>query len=334
MAENKKISEFSQALAAKGNYKIPVVDGNSNKYMNSNDLIIGVTSKTSDYSLTSNDFGIFISNPNTASQKGTLNCELPLLSSISTVSKYRIVHGSNEGLIKIRVNDLGSDKILYENNQLSYILLYSPGDSFELYSDGSAWYLNGNTIMQVGWINRSIWTSANPGNGVTYDNKSAAVDWTGMTFSDGTNTATIIYDSGGTGSSGELYFYNISGGTGVFTDGSILTSVNSDTAEVNEVLGTSKNVNRNLFHGFGNSEINNIIIAYNSTATYSGAFLLPTSSIDQDSIDRWWIIQSSIIDTNTMKIQTGTSGFRVGNNSGSADDIAGQDTYLNIKLRF
>jgi len=331
MAENKKISEFSQALVAKGNYKIPVVDGISNKYMNSNDLIIGITSKTSDYSLTSNDFGIFISNPNTASQKGTLNCELPLLSSISTVSKYRIVHGSNEGLIKIRVNDSGSDKILYKNNQLSYILLYSPGDSFELYTDGSAWYLNGNTIMQVGWINRSAWGNVKIGNGVTYDNKSAAVDWTGMTFSDGLNTATIAYDSGGTSSSGELYFYNISGGTGVFTDGAILTAVNSDTAEVNEGSGTSKNVNKNLYYGFGiNLKLFNVLYSVSTDGTENNTLRLPFIS---SGVNNGGVTPYQIGDT-IIQYQTGLSGISYTNGSGAGASLSTNDYYYNIVVKF
>jgi len=331
MAENKKISEFSQALVAKGNYKIPVVDGTSNKYINSNDLIIGITSKTSDYSLTSNDFGIFISNPNTASQKGTLNCELPLLSSISTVSKYRIVHGSNEGLIKIRVNDSGSDKIMYKNNQLSYILLYSPGDSFELYSDGSAWYLNGNTIMQSGYINRDNWTNVNPGNGVTYSNKSASVDWTGMTFSDGLNTATIAYDSGGTSSSGELYFYNIHGGTGVFTDGAILTAANSDTAEVNEGSGTSKNVNYNLYHGFGVSKTIIIDNFYISTdASESGIIEMKNtnSSVTTSGYNLFGI------DNDSFQYKISANGILYFDSSSSAIFINNEDWYYNVTIKF
>jgi len=294
-----------------------------------------VETKVTDYQITISDFNkMFVMNPNTASQYGTLSPSLPTGSSSIVGRPFKIKHGANEGLIKIDVYAASGNKILYKGKSLDYLLLYSVGDSWELIWDGTNWSCSGSTTFEIGWINRDDWSNVHIGNGVTYDNKSAAVDWTGMTFSDGTNTATCVYDSGGTGASGILYFYNISGGTGVFTDGATLTAVNSDTADVDEGSGTSKNIDYNLYHGFGiNITKIKFNMLYNTSASFTNSYEIMGFQFDVVNLYLYgWNLQN--IDDNNIIVQLGNRGLAYMSPSGTITTIVSTDAYSYTSIKF
>jgi len=291
-----------------------------------------VETKVTDYQIITSDFNkMLVVNPNTASQYGTLSTSLPAGASSIIGRPFKIKHGSNEGLVKIDVYAASGNKIIYKGKSLDYLLLYSVGDSWELIWDGTNWSCSGSTIFETGWINRDDWTDVSPGNGVTYDNKSAAVNWTGMTFSDGTNTATCVYDSGGTGAAGTLYFYNITGGTGVFTNDVTLTAANSDTADVDEISGSSKSVNYNLHDGFGISKtikIDNFHIS--SDASESGIIEIKNtnSSVTTSGYNLFGI------NNNSYQYKISSNGILYFDNSSSAIFINTEDWYYNVIINF
>lgn len=267
---------------------------------------------------------------NTASQYGTLTVTLPTLA--ANIGKwFEIEHEeTNEGLVIVDAE--GAEYLRYKGQQISQNPIFSKGDSFVYKNTGTDWKMKGNTYFEVGWQNRSDWTNVHIGNGVTYDNKSDTVDWTGMTFSDGTNTATCVYDSGGAGLTGTLYFYNISGGTGVFTDGATLTAANSDTADVDEGTGTSKNIDYNLYHVFGvNLKNINDSMIISSDGTENNSFKLRGQDKQIDAELGWGIFQ---VDTNTLKNQISTEGLLNIQDNGNAAALATDDWYVNQILEF
>lgn len=267
---------------------------------------------------------------NTVSQYGVITITLPTLA--DNIGKwFDIEHeATNEGLVI--VDGEGAETLRYKGTQITQNPIYSKGDTFRYEDNGTDWKISGSTKMVIGWQNRSDWTNVHIGNGVTYDNKSAAVDWTGMSFSDGTNTATVAYDSGGTGAAGTLYFYNISGGTGVFTDGATLTAANSDTADVDETGGgTSKNIDYNLYHGFG-VNIKNIekTITLSTDGTENNSFDIlfsPTSATTTG-------LTFFQIDINSFQTQLGTGGINYTDTSGIGQTIDTEDWYCNVSVKF
>jgi len=266
---------------------------------------------------------------NTAAQYGVITITLPTIA--DNIGKwYDIEHeATNEGLVWVDAE--GSEKVRYKGRQISGNPIYSKGDGFRYFNNGIDWKMSGMTILTIGYQNRNDYTGVEMGNGVTYDNKSAAVDWSGMTFSDGTTTVTCIYDSGGTGAAGTLYFYNITGGTGVFTDGATLTAANSDTADVDEGTGASKNVDYNFYHNFG---INIIDIEYKYSISTDGTdnnSFIPLCGSATAASRGETIFQ---VDLNSIKRQTNGGGITYTQDNAIAIDITTQDWYINQQLQF
>lgn len=343
MAENKKISQFTPATTVQDNDKIPFVRGNLNLYGNwqtlRNNAILNLKTITSDYSIQSTDRYTHIDISHSPSS-ALININLPKLSTYNGPPIKITNVGSDNGLSYINKNSLDSANILFNDEAKSTVNLYMRGDYVLVRSNGTYWIVEDYNInIEIGWQNRSDWTNVHIGNGVTYDNKSAAIDWTGKKFSGddgfGTNTCICLYDSGGTGTAGELYFYNISGSLGYFTDGNTLTaSDGSGTALVNEISGDSKDVDYNLYHGFDISFFNiSINLILNSSASITNAYYNPWSSWEAagNSLSSNYII----IDNNQCKLQSGaTRGFTLTQDNGTALYIDTDDWFVNQKLKF
>ena len=305
----------------------------STDWENTRDEGVLVETKTSDYTITTSDINkMIVANPNTVSQYGLLTIELPLGSSTIIGRRYKVKHGSNQGLIKIIVNSGGSDKIIFKGNQINYVLLYAIGDTWDFIWDGTNWLVEGSTILKTNYRNRSDWTNVHIGNGVTYDTKSAAVDLTGMVITESTSgyTAIVVYDSGGTGTSGVLYVYGLSSGFTYFTDGYTLTASDGTTALVNEASGISKNVDYNFYHGFGVniSEITpNWYFSTDGSENNSYLQVFTNRNPDYGST-----LQQ--VSENIAKIQVGGNGIVYINDSGTAVVITTSDYYEKAQIEF
>lgn len=329
-------------------FNFPYNDGTANQYLATDGAgtlswatlpgdALTVETKTADYTLTSSDTSkLIIANPNTVSQYGTLEIELPLGGSSVKGIEYIIEHGSNQGLVKIVVNSGGSDKIRYKNDQLDYVLLHMQGSKVVLvWNDTEFSVLQHDFRMKINFQNRSDWQNVHVGNAVTYDTKSAAVDLTGMVITESTSgfTGVIVYDSGGTGTSGIFYVYDLSSSFTYWTNNRTLTASDGTTALVNESSGDSKDVDYNLYHGFG-TNINNIkyTTIINSSASFTDAFMVDFVDTNNGATRGATIFQVS---TSALKIQVGAEGYIYSRDSdGGNVPITTQDWYIYQEVIF
>ena len=140
-------------------------------------------------------------------------------------NENRIIDIQNTGMGLTYING-DSTNLVFKGTNYSVLKLIDRGDRISVRSNGAYWIVEKyNVTFVTGWIGHSDGTAIKIGNGVTYSNKSSAVNLTGQKFTESTSGITFlcIYDSGGTASSGILYFVNITG-AGVLTNGRTLTS--------------------------------------------------------------------------------------------------------------
>lgn len=302
-------------------------------WINTRNVAWSVETKTSDYTLTTADLNkMIIANPNSV-QYGELEIELPAGSATIVGRPYLIKHGANQGLVGIVVNSGSGNKIIFHGQELDALLIYEKGGHWELIWDGTNWSCHGSTNMIIGFKNRADWTNVQIGNGVGYDNKSASVDLTGMVITEATSgfTAIVVYDSAGTGASGDLYYYNVSSGFTFWTNDRQLTASDGTTCDVDEISGSSKDQNSNFYHGFGVS-INNYIVRsfYNTSASFTGAIDITYENggddVDTGSIGNMIALLQN--DVNSAIIQTDVDGIGIINTSGSQSTVSVTDAYI------
>lgn len=266
------------------------------------DTLVSISqiTKSTNYTVLNTDTEkVYVMNPNTISQYGTLT--LTAVSSGSSVSgkKYRVEHGTNRGLVKIDAN--GSQKFLYNGIDLQQLTLYSEGDFVEFYwsTHHSKWLIWDKSIrMKTNPIINSNWINRNLSNAIQYNSKSALVDLTGMVIDGGSGKeATVVLDTGGTGTSGYIYFYenkidDLTSGTYTASDGTTI-SLTSNPSTINQLV----------YHGFGTfyfedvdfflSEVNGLdfstqrlrsLYFENSTSEYGISITGPISGSANDGI--------------------------------------------------
>jgi hypothetical protein len=289
----------------------------------------------------------FILNPNTATQYGLLTATATATGSNKPSKLYRFEHGANQGLVRGYANS-GQVFDWYGMADLNYIPMYMPGQFFEYYwnTNKSKWSIwNHNIFMPVGFQRRNNWVNKHMGNGVTYDTKSSGVDFTGMqiSFFDATGdtgnacTAVVVFDSGGTGTSGVLYFYNISGGLNIFPNNNTITAIgDGTTCLVNEGTGSNKNIDYNLYHGYGLDQFSYMVkFWYSTDGTWNNSIGIDiTASEAGDGSDHGGSLLQ--VDTNSLILQSANAiGFLPYiNNSGSTQFIDNEDIYNNMKIIF
>lgn len=295
------------------------------------------TVKDSNYTILATDVdNIIIANPNTTGNYGVRTITAPATGS-AIDRKIRVTHGVNQGLVKIDAN--GAQKFLFKGNLLQEILLYNPGQYIDFYWDSniSNWVLYDYKIeFVVDYDNRSDWTNVHIGNGVTYDNKSAAVDLTGMVITEATSnfTGVVVHDTGGTGGTGILYVYELSSGFTFWTNNRVLTASNGTTCDINEVSGSSKNVDYALYHGFNMSLKNYILSLTHSTDGTDTNSRNMEVGLQNTSAAAEYGIQLYQIDTNSFKIQTGANGMAYLDDSGNSQSLVSNDEYIYKKIVF
>jgi hypothetical protein len=269
---------------------------------------------------------------NHSSTTGLITVTLPTVAD----ADGRLIRIQNIGNGLTKIDGEGAETISWKGNTLTQILLYMKDDYIELVSNGSEWKVEkGYSHIETGWQNRSDWTNVHMGNAFTYDTKSASgTDWLGATISD-TNgqTAICIYDSGASSASGILYFYNVSSeNNGVWTNNDTITQTNGDTCLVNEITGTSKNVDYNFHDGFGvNTKPNNHSLIVSTDGNENGSFDIGKNGTTSGSEKGYTIFQ---IDADSVKLQTATAGLIYTTDSGAGAIIDTEDWYNNQALEF
>jgi hypothetical protein len=153
------------------------------------------------------------------------------------------------GLTKI-VSEEGSNILFDNDNSLTNLFLANVGDECIVKATSSGWELKRWRVGLVsGMINRNDWTSEGIGSAFTYDNKSSTFDITGEKGTEeiSNNTFLCIHDDTPAGAAGTCYCVNVTG-TGIFTNNREVTFGNSETCDVNEASGSSKNIDYDLYH--------------------------------------------------------------------------------------
>jgi hypothetical protein len=212
------------------------------------------------------------------------------------------------------------------------------GDYIDVVSNGTEWkVISGYSHIDIGWQNCSDWTNRTLGNGVTYNNKSAAVDLTGEKITEETSgfTAIVLFDSGGTGSSGILYIYNLSSGFTFWTNDRELTAGGGTTCDVDEGTGSSKNQNYNFYHGFGEylQNINKKII-YSEDSTEGSVFIPDLILRGGGDVSDDYGVTYFGVDINSFTQQTGQDGIAYIGDDGDTTILDNEDWYYNILLEF
>jgi len=251
------------------------------------------------------------------------------LTAINTQTNREIrVQNNGDGLTKVVGN------IKYKGNVLTQFYLYLDGDYVDLKSDGT--YLNVEhcySHIESGWYNRSDWANVHIGfSNFVYDNGSGtstkSASWAGQKFTEATsnNTGIILADSS-TGVTGTFTVYSVTG-TGIFTDGRVITAGNGETIDVNEGT-TNKDDDNNITHNMAcilNAKVINWI---NSTASYTSAYRFEDQQ-NHDGAGNQLGIQIINIDTNNIQQQTGAQGIRTIQDNGGGFNLDNEDWYLNI----
>lgn len=314
-----------------------VYDSESTKFIPQNSNLQIIIDTAADYTIADwvpSGTKILVS-PNSSTQKGKITVTLPTMA--DNIGKwYEVAHKTGQGLIE--VDGEGAETLNFKGEQLTTCKIYSAGMGYKFQNNGSDWTMNGSNSLKIGFQNRSDWTNVHMGNGVTYDNGSAAstksVDWTGMVVTEATSgfTGVVVEDTGGAGTTGILYVYELSSGFTFWTNDRVLTASNGETIDVNEGTGSSKNVDYSLYHGSGIyiKDVYPLILVASSAS--------PTTSIRVN-----YICSTSAtvlgdnyasIDNNEILAQTGTGGYAVLDSNGVLFPIDTEDYYNNIILDF
>jgi hypothetical protein len=275
--------------------------------------------------------------PNSSTQKGTITVLLPTMA--DNIGKwYEVEHKTGQGLIE--VDGEGVETLNFKGEQITTCKIYSAGMGYTFKNNGSDWVMKGNNILNINWQNRNDWTDVILGNGVTYDNGSAAstksTDWTGMVITEATSgfTGVVVEDTGGTGTTGILYVYELSNNFTFWSNDRVLTASNGETIDINEGTGSSKNIDYNLFHEFGINFIFPFIKPIMSTdKTIANTTIIGMQAHIEDSTNDGGIGILGV-DTNSIKIQTASEGLRYVEVGGGTPILNTQDYYNNIILDF
>jgi hypothetical protein len=249
-----------------------------------------------------------IVNCNTAAQYGLITITLSTLAD-NIGKNYTIEHGANSGLIKI--DGEGSEYLNFKSSRILTALIYNSGNGYRVENNGTDWVMHGVNIMDF-WSARSDWTAVHAGNGVIYDGKNAAINFTGMSGTEETsgNTFLCVYDSGGTEASGTLYYINITG-TMLLTNDKRLTMSSAHYCLVNHATGSNKDVDSDVCHNFaidGNKILKTRPIL-NNTAVFAGA--VDSNSYNTANYNGDYMY----VDTNNLRFQIATVGMRpIGDN--------------------
>lgn len=225
---------------------------------------------------------------------------------------------------KVIVDGEGAEQI--GDNTSEY--LFSKWDFIRVQSDGTQWIIKSMySSIDTGWVSRSDWTNIHIGTvALDYDSSSG-------TFIDGeVITGSTSSDSGIIHNSSSVTFdlrNCVNNGT-CFTNNEIITgSISSATALVNEASGTAKNLDSNFYHGTGlNVKGFDFRGWIDATGNYTDCFTMQMEANQRDVGD--YGMTKYQIDTNNVKLQSGSLGFVLIQDNGTGLAIDNEDYYYNI----
>lgn len=241
--------------------------------------------------------------PNSGAQKGLITVTLPTMA--DNIGKwYDIEFKTGQGLIMI--DGEGSETLSFKGESILTALIYSKGGNYRVFNNGSNWIMKGTNLMRRGYTNESDESYRNYGNGVTYDNGSGTstknTDWTGQLVTSSVDgfSGVVVEDTGGTGTTGILYVYELSSGFLYWTNDRKLTASNGQTIDINEPSGgNTKNVSSLFYDGFGiKSEFRIIKFSWAKATTYTEANFL-TQIVSGSGTSRLGLTLNAV-DTNSF----------------------------------
>ena len=338
MIKDEKISQLPFGSNLRNNLITMLENGiNKNLYLRSLSKMYDIEENIIDTTCLTSDFGkLFIGNCNQiGGTYGTINYYLPTGSDAIKGYPYDFQCGQYQGNIKVNVGVGSGQKILYKSQELDSFLIYSKGQQICFYWNGAYWIPIKKTdiIMAVNLANRSDWTGVQIGNGVKYDNKSAVGSLTGQVITEATSgfSAIIVYDDT---INSILYYYELSSGFTYFTNNRELTASNGITCDVDEASGTNKNIDYNLYHGFGiNLFQYNYDFFVSTDGTWNNSFRVLDSTPNAVLGGGYTIHQETI--NYTSIIATAGGLHYIGKPVGTgAINLTNQDYYAQLLIKF
>lgn len=201
-------------------------------------------------------------------------------------------------------------------NGMPFLLLINQYDKVRMISDGANWIILSAVLdFSTGGINTADWTNRELGDAsVTYDGATGTMR-IGETVTEATsgNKGIIIADSGSI-----LILKNVTG-TGIFTNDRVLTGgATGATYVVNHPGTTTKNQDKNVYHGTGGNGgklIKEVWVSPNTTFTWTDAIMMMKISHDGTTTWGWDAIN---VDANNIKVHTGAGGVQYVNDASGA----------------
>lgn len=270
--------------------------------------------------------------PNSSTQKGIIIVTLPTMA--DNIGKwYDIEFKTGQGLVMI--DGEGAETLMFRNTTIPTALLYSAGASYRVSNNGSNWVMKGTNLYKTNWFATNDETDRNFGFAVTYDNGSGTstknTDWTGMVITEATSgfTAVVVEDTGGTGTTGILYCLEASTSFTQWTNDRVLTASNGQTIDINEVSGSSKNIDYNIFHDFGIniSTITDYHVYWSADGTENASYVIDSASVSGGFSWRQ-------ISTVAIQNQSNASGIFYQDSSGNTQTVASGDDFIKVVLDF
>jgi hypothetical protein len=252
-----KISELPATVTVLDTQEIPTNNAGVNEKIIVGQIRNGsVYSITASYNMSLTDGYTRIHFNHSATTK-LIEVNLPNVAS----SVGRAILFQNIGISGLSYINGNGANIILGDNTLTAVKLLMLGDKIILRSNGTVWATESVHIsMKTNGINRGDWNTETIGSSFLYDTKSAAVDLTGQhitNIDDGGSLqkAIALYDSGGAGNSGTMFVYNITDSAtskGIWPNNQTCQCGSGGyTFEINEVGGSSKNNDCNIYHGLG-----------------------------------------------------------------------------------
>lgn len=251
------------------------------------------------------------------SSDGDITVNLNTIASSANAS-LEFIQTVNGG--RVTIDPSGGETI----NGESQLYLMSLGDRLKIIAGTSEWSaVNYYAHSDTGWFNISDWTNRQPGSSTfDYDNLSGTFT-VGETITEATsnNTGIIQSDTGST-----IIVKNVTG-TGIWTNDRVVTGGTSGaTADVNEVSGSNKNQDSDLFHQFGFNATRLRYKFYNSSDGTEANSVLLGLWAERESGNAF-DLRVKQVDTNNVEIQTGSNGVGALTDVGGWDPKQAEDEY-------
>lgn len=285
------------------------------------DNIVVVSNETTDFTAVKNTFHTVTTGA---------NLKIPSLpAAATTTGKKMTIQKIDTGYGCARITPNGSEKIIASSGaQLDYLFLFEQGDTAELMSNGTNYYITNNfkPYFNSGRIAFSDQTFKDLGFvQPNYDNL-AGTFIVGEVVTGGTSaTKGIIIDDTGS----QLTVVKLDAGTKQFANNEVLTGgTSAATALINEPTGSTKNISSYILHNFG-VDIYNLKIRLTLYYTDDADDGFDPTGVSLSTASTGY--EPYQVDNNTHRIITGLNGIVTLNTSSSVGSVwTNADTFFSI----